>query len=99
MRSRARSTRFVHAPLRRIEHVSRVRDRPIDAERLFSSLISSVPAGEPVYIDIPEVNLEAAWLTDMYNMTPTFECVRMYTQSTPDLPVQNIYGNTCLELG
>lgn len=74
-------------------------DEPIDAERLFSSLIASVPAGEPVTIDIPEVNLEAAWLTDMYNMTPTFECVRMYNKLTPDLPVQNIYGVTCLELG
>jgi hypothetical protein len=35
----------------------------------------------------------------MYNMSPTFECVRMYNKSTPDLPLQNIYGNTCLELG
>jgi hypothetical protein len=74
-------------------------DEPIDAERLFSSLLSSVPSGQPVYIDIPEVNLEAAWLTDMYDMSPTFECMRMYNKSTPDLPLQSIYGNTCLELG
>jgi ribosomal protein S18 acetylase RimI-like enzyme len=74
-------------------------DEPIDAERLFSSLLASVPPGEPVSIDIPEVNLEASWLADMYNMTPGFACMRMYNHGTPDLPLENVYGVTCLELG
>jgi GNAT superfamily N-acetyltransferase len=74
-------------------------EEPIDAERLFVHLAASVPASEPLFIDIPEVNLEAQWLTDLYNMEPTFACVRMYNRSTPDLPLNSIYGVTSLELG
>jgi predicted N-acetyltransferase YhbS len=74
-------------------------DEPIDAERLFVSLLAAVVPDRPVYIDVPEVNLEAAWLTDLYNMTPVFETARMYNRATPDLPLQSIYGVTSLELG
>lgn len=74
-------------------------DEPIDAERLYLSLLNAVPAGETVYFDIPEVNLEAAWLTDLYHMEPVFETARMYSRGTPALPLGNIYGVTSLELG
>ncbi len=74
-------------------------DEPIDAERLFLAMVKAIPQGEAVYLDVPDVNLEAVWLADMYGLEPGFECVRMYTKGTPDLPIGQVFGNTSLELG
>lgn len=74
-------------------------DQPIDAERIFLALVKAIPPDEPVFIDVPEVNLEAVWLAEMYGLEPGFETARMYSRGTPDLPMEHIFGVTSLELG
>jgi len=74
-------------------------DTPIYAEKLFSALQATIPAGEPVFLDIPEVNQGALDLVNRHNMHVVFETARMYTGKPPDLPVQKIYGITTFELG
>jgi len=74
-------------------------DNPDVAEALFKTLIGSVPAGSPIFLDIPEVNPEALQLTQRHGMTVVFETARMYKGEAPDLPVERVYGVTTFELG
>lgn len=74
-------------------------DTPIYAEKLFSALQATIPVGEPVFLDIPEVNQGALNLVNRHNMHVVFETARMYTGNPPDLPLQKIYGITTFELG
>lgn len=73
-------------------------DTPDIADALFNSLIATAN-GEPVYLDIPEVNPEALALVTRYNMRKVFETARMYTIGDPGLPINNIFGITTFELG
>jgi len=74
-------------------------DTPVSAEKLFLALRATIPVGEPLFLDIPEVNQAALDLVDRHNMNVVFETARMYTGNPPDLPVQKIYGVTTFELG
>ncbi|MEM9980080.1 MAG: GNAT family N-acetyltransferase [Cyanobacteria bacterium P01_D01_bin.2] len=69
------------------------------ARNLFQTLVAQVPVGTPVYLDVPEVNAEAVALAEQYGMTPVFETARMYTQKSPELPLERIFGVTTFELG
>lgn len=69
------------------------------AEQLFCNLITAVPQGSPVFIDIPEPNKNALRLLSLVKMQPVFETGRMYNKGLPPLPLENIYGVTTLELG
>jgi GNAT superfamily N-acetyltransferase len=68
------------------------------ADALFSSLTSTVP-GEPVFLDVPDVNVFGVQLARAHTMQPVFTTVRMYTKSPPTLPLDNTYGVTSFELG
>ena len=74
-------------------------DDPKAARMLFHDLRSVVPAGEPVYLDVPETNSEALALVEVNGMQSIFETARMYTREQPDLPLERIYGITTFELG
>lgn len=63
------------------------------------ALTSAVAAGEPVYLDTPEVNPAALVLAKRHGMNPVFETARMYTCSFPDLPLDRLFGVTSFELG
>jgi GNAT superfamily N-acetyltransferase len=67
------------------------------AKDLLSSLASSV-SGE-IFLDVPEPNLAGVQLAKSFGMQPVFSTVRMYTKSSPKLPLENIFGVTTFELG
>ncbi len=69
------------------------------AEALFDALVTRIPAGEPVYIDIPQPNADALALVTRRNMTPMFETARMYRGNAPAIAIDKVFGVTTLELG
>ncbi len=74
-------------------------DQPIFAEALFIALKSTVTAGTPIYLDVPEINAAAVNLAKKYEMKRVFETARMYTQACPGLPYDRLFGVTTFELG
>lgn len=74
-------------------------DNPKLAEGLFNSLLSRVQPGEPVFLDVPEVNRNAVSLAERHGMAVMFETARMYTGEFPDLPLNRLFGVTTFELG
>lgn len=74
-------------------------DTPALAEALFQALQSCVPAGAPLFLDVPEPNGDALALARRHGMTPCFETARMVTGPTPDLALHRTYGITTFELG
>lgn len=68
------------------------------AEALFDGLASEA-AGEPIYLDIPEVNPAAVALASRKEMNEVFGCARMIHGPIPSLPWEEIFGVTTFELG
>ena len=68
------------------------------AEALFSSL-SEGAAGQDVFLDIPEPNMNAVSLVKNHAMSPVFETARMYTGPTPSIDLRKVFGVTSFELG
>lgn len=70
------------------------------AEALLASLSRDLPAGDPVYLDVPLTNPAGVALAQARGMTPVFETVRMYAGgAAPRLPMERIFGITSFELG
>lgn len=69
------------------------------ANALYDGLADQADAGEPVYLDVPEMNPAAVALAERNGMHKVFETVRMYTGETPPLDLARIYGVTTFELG
>lgn len=69
------------------------------AKSIFLHLNSSVDAGSPIFLDIPEVNTAAVELVRQHQMKKVFETARMYTQRQPLLAVNRLFGVTTFELG
>jgi GNAT superfamily N-acetyltransferase len=69
------------------------------AEALFLALTENVGEGAQVFLDVPEVNLNAVQLTKRYAMTKVFETARMYTGEEPKIPLNRWFGVTSFELG
>ena len=69
------------------------------ARTLLRELLAGVKAGEPVYLDVPEINLPAMGLAQSLGMKACFGTARMYKKGRPDLDVKKIYGVTSFELG
>jgi GNAT superfamily N-acetyltransferase len=69
------------------------------AEALLVSLVSHIPERSPFVLDVPEVNLAALELAQNYHLEMVFETARMYTQGSPNLPLDHIFGITTFELG
>ena len=74
-------------------------DTPEGADVLFRSLRSSVPPGEPLYLDTPEINPDALRLAERYEMERVFETARMYTGPFPKMNPHRYFGVTSFELG
>jgi len=53
----------------------------------------------PVLVDAPETNPRAGRLLERRGFHPTSSTIRMYRGTPPGLPIQDIYGLACLELG
>lgn len=69
------------------------------ADSLFISLTSSVPEGDPVYLDVPAANDEAVGLAGRYGMKPVFKTARMYSGNAPAIDINGTFGITTFELG
>jgi GNAT superfamily N-acetyltransferase len=74
-------------------------DRVELAERLFVALKARATPGEPVFIDLPEVNPAALDLARRHGLTVGFETARMYTGECPLLPTDRVFGVTTFEFG
>ena len=68
------------------------------ANSLLVALGSRVP-GEPIFLDVPEINGDALALVRRYNMREVFGCARMVLGPIPQVPVAEIFGVTTFELG
>ncbi|AFZ35342.1 GCN5-related N-acetyltransferase [Stanieria cyanosphaera PCC 7437] len=68
------------------------------ADSLFRALTYHAE-GQPVFIDIPDVQPALPVLIQRYCLESVFTCVRMYRGNVPNLDVERIFGVTTLELG
>jgi len=74
-------------------------DTPQLAETLFNALKSNLKQSETVYIDMPDINIEAVNLAHRHKMKVVFETARMYTGEVPDIQINKVFGITSFELG
>lgn len=72
---------------------------PKSARMLLSKAISTLPEGTPLIIDVPEINAEAVKLANELAEPTGFSTVRMYSQKTPEINLNGVYGVTSYELG
>lgn len=72
---------------------------PAIATALFEALVASVPAGEPVFLDVPLPNARAVALAEAHGMRRVFETARMYAGPAPHGEIERVYGITSFELG
>jgi len=68
------------------------------AEKIFLALAIYADSNQ-IYIDVPDINKTAVAMFEKFEMTSTFECVRMYKEKPPNIDYQKIFGITSLELG
>jgi len=73
-------------------------DTPEIAGRIYSGLAAAVP-GQPLFLDVPELNKGGVALAERHGMVPVFGTARMYTKEIPDLPLDECYGVTSFETG
>jgi hypothetical protein len=76
-----------------------VADTSAIAASLYSALCGRVPAGDPVYLDVPLPNVDAVALAKDHGMSGVFETARMYTGVAPACELQRVFGVTTFELG
>ena len=69
------------------------------AQRLYLALVARMPAGAPVFLDVPALNPAALALAQHQGLQPVFETARMYTGVAPRLPLARLFGITSFELG
>jgi GNAT superfamily N-acetyltransferase len=69
------------------------------ANSLFVAANKFAGEGSNIYLDTPEVNVNAVNLAENYGMKKVFETARMYTKEKPNINLNNIYGVTTFELG
>jgi len=73
-------------------------DTPAVAEALYQACLN-VAVGEPLYLDVPALNLEALEMVKKYDAVYVFECARMYYGEAPKVDMHKIFGVTTFELG
>ena len=69
------------------------------AGQLYAALCRGIPDGEPVYLDVPEVNAAGLRLAANHGMKEVFGTARMYTGDLPAIPLERVFGVTTFELG
>jgi Acetyltransferase (GNAT) domain len=74
-------------------------DSPEIADQLFCALKGQATLGAPVYLDIPDPHENALELVKRHDMNVVFETARMYTDISPNLPLDRLYGVITFELG
>ncbi|MEI6057027.1 MAG: GNAT family N-acetyltransferase [Lentisphaerota bacterium] len=74
-------------------------DNKVLADKLFVSFANFIEPGTSIFLDTPEVNLEAVALAEIHGMKKVFETARMYTKSQPKIDLNKVFGVTTFELG
>jgi hypothetical protein len=69
------------------------------AERLFGALGRHAADGQPIYLDVPEVNAAGMQLAQDYAMNEVFGTARMYTGEFPQVATHRVFGVMTFELG
>lgn len=69
------------------------------AAALFAALCGRVPAGDAVFLDVPQPNAHAVALAQARGMHSVFHTARMYAGPAPGGELQRVYGITSFELG
>ena len=68
------------------------------AESLYTGLAAHLP-GEPVFLDVPEINAFAMGIARRHQMQEVFGTARMYLGPRPKVAEHRVYGITTFELG
>jgi hypothetical protein len=74
-------------------------DEAAIADALYIALAQHAGSGEPVYLDVPEVNAPAMAMAARFGMREVFGTARMYTDAPPAIDLDRVYGVTTFELG
>ena len=77
-------------------------DDPSLADALFRAGVGQLPAGTPIFLDVPGKNPAAVALAERYGMRPGFQTARMYRLvNRPEIsvPLDRWFGVTSFELG
>ena len=74
-------------------------DDPIIARHLYDAAASDAPAGDAIFIDVPEANPRARSFLAALDLAPVFETARMYTGEDPGIQLPKLFAVTTLELG
>ncbi len=74
-------------------------DDPVTAKEILKALTGHFPEGTNYYIDIPEPNSSALEIAEELRLTKEREYLRMYTKSSSNNSLDNIYGYSSFELG
>jgi ribosomal-protein-alanine N-acetyltransferase len=74
-----------------------IADDPGLAAALLDGLRRDRPG--PVLVDAPQRNASAGRLLEQRGFRPVGRTVRMYRGTPPSLPIGDLYGLACLELG
>ena len=69
------------------------------AEAVLARLLQELPAGQEVFLDVPEPHSAAVDLARGLGLAPVFETARMYRGAAPQLETDLIFGVTSFELG
>jgi len=69
------------------------------AGAILTGLSKHIPRGEPIFLDVPEVNPAAVRLVERCGMRKVFETARMYTGPLPEIDLEGMFGVTTFELG
>ncbi|MDT4986610.1 MAG: hypothetical protein QOI74_704 [Micromonosporaceae bacterium] len=88
--------------LRAARGASRIGPLYASSEDIALSLVGELAAtvgGQPITIDVPDLNKPSVTLMEQLAMKPSFEVARMYTGPVPDVDQSGIYAVTSLELG
>lgn len=73
-------------------------DTPEIAESLYEAM-SNHAANQPLFLDVPEINIPAMNLAARNDMKEVFGCARMYYGTAPVVDWDGIFGITTFELG
>lgn len=68
------------------------------ATEIYNGLSSKVPES-PIFLDVPEINLNALKLAENAKFTKVFETARMYTKPPPKQQLEKVFGVSTFELG
>jgi GNAT superfamily N-acetyltransferase len=76
-----------------------VAENVVVARRLYQAASAHASPGQPVFLDVPEVNPTAKVLIAEFNLSPVFETARMYTGPELAIDLTKLFGVTTFELG